>query len=237
MENKRIDEIFDMAEYLAFMRLKLLAGFYIPYLSWGLYTLICGLLNLGGHFLYWIYLWIPAAFFSSLDPDFKNLKPNLIVWIISGVIFYALVYFLNFSGFFIGIAVASTLGYGVLPIFFGGRKKKQRGGYIVSSIGLIFLLVVFAIIAQIFTYKLWQNPALFPHHFSIMVAIFYGVNYAFTRARILAFWSLVLILVCAITGFKGMNWYIPLIVLSISAIHIGIYGLLLRKKIKREVES
>ncbi len=238
MIEKKIDEVLDIAEYLAFMRLRLLADFYIPYLSWGIYTLLGGLLSLVGYYQSWIHLWIPAAFFSSLDPDFKNLRSNLIVWLISGVIFYALIILFDFAGFFIGIGVASTLGFGILPQIMGFKKERRgQSSYLISSIGVTFFIVVTAIIAQIFAYRLWERPELFSYHFTIMVGMFFGINAAFTKSKVLYLWFLVLILVSAIAGFKGLSWYVPIIALSIASISVGIYGLYLRNKIRWEVKS
>ncbi len=238
MVNKKIDDVLDIAEYLAFLRLRLLADFYVPYLAWGLYTLISGILSLFGHFEYWIYLWIPAAFFSSLDPNFKNFKSSLMVWLISGSIFYGLVFFLKFAGFLLGIAICSTLGFGILPKFLGSRRHRKTGGsYLTDSIGITFFVVVFSIIAQLFAYRLWEKPQLFSYHFAIMVGMFFGINAAFTRSRILTFWFLVLILTSAIGGFIGMSWYIPVIVLSLGSISVGIYGYMLNNKVNWEVEK
>ena len=238
MNNINIDEVLDIAEYLSFLRLRLLADFYIPYLSWGIYTLVSGLLSTVGYFQAWVHLWIPAAFFSTLDPELKNLKPNLIVWVISGVIFYTLIFFLGFAGFFIGIAVASTLGFGILPFLLGSKRTRAgKSSYLINSIGATFFVVITAIIAQIFAYRMWGKPQLFAIHFAIMVGIFLGINAVFTRSRILFFWFLVLILVCAVAGYKGLSWFIPVLTLSIASISVGIYGFYLRNKIRWEVKS
>ncbi len=236
MIDKKIDEVIDIAEYVAIMRFKLIGNFFIPYLSWGIYTLVCGIIQITGHYEQWGYLWLPAAFFSSLEPDFKNLKTSFISWLITGVIFYTLLITLGAIGFFIGLAVAPPLGFGILPYLLEKNKKNKRySGYLLSSIGSLFFIVVITFVSQIFTYRLWENPILFSYHFAIMVGVFYGINASFTKSKVLLIWSLILIIGSAISRLLNMGWIVPVLTLSISAIYVGIYGIYLRRKINWEV--
>lgn len=235
MIEKKIDEVLDIAEYVSVMRLRLIGNFYIPYLSWGIYTLLSGIIQLFGYYKQWILLWIPTAFFSSLDPDLKNLKTSIIAWAITGVIYYALIIALGDIGFLLGFAVAPALGYGLFPFIIEKKRKKPDGGHLVNAIGITFFVIVLAFASQIFVYRLWKNPQLFSYHFTIMVGIFYGINASFTKSKVLFRWFLILVIGSAISSMFKLSWIVPVLALSISAIHVGIYGIYLRKKINWEV--
>jgi len=235
MIEKKLDEILDLAENVSIMRLRLIGNFYIPYLSWGIYTLLSGIIQLFGHYQQWALLWLPAAFFSSLDPDFKNLRTSIISWLISGVIYYALIFGFGAVGFFIGLAVAPTLGFGVIPSLIDRNSKRAQKGSLINSIGMSFFVIILAFVSQVFTYRLWENPHLFSYHFTIMVGIFYGINASFTKSMILFSWFLILVIGSAVSSLLHLSWTVPVLALSVSAIHVGIYGITLRKKINWEV--
>ncbi len=235
MIEKKIDEVLDLAENIAIMRLRLIGNFYIPYLSWGIYTLLGGIIQLFGYYQQWALLWLPAAFFSSLDPDFKNLRTSIISWAISGVIYYALILGFGAIGFFVGLAVAPILGYGILPFLIDKNKEKPTKSYLVNSIGTTFFVIILAFVSQIFVYKLWENPQLFSYHFTIMVGIFYGINASFTKSKVLFRWFLILVIGAAVSRMLHLSWIVPVLGLSVSAIYVGIYGIYLRKKINWEV--
>lgn len=234
MSQRNIDELLNMTEYLSLMRLKLIGGLYFPYLSWGLYSLISGILSYLGYYEWWAYLWLPAAFFGSLRPDFKNLKTSIYSWTITGIIYYLTLILWGFKGFIIVIAVASTLGYGVLPSLLEKRRVENKS-YLAESMGASFFVIVLSYVALIFVYRTWTVSPLFAYHFTMMVGVFYGINAAFSRTRILWFWSLLLILGAAVGGYLRWTWYFPVALLSISGIYVGIYGYLLHKKSKWEV--
>ena len=234
MSQRNIDELLNMTEYLSLMRLKLIGGLYFPYLSWGLYSLISGILSYLGYYEWWAYLWLPAAFFGSLRPDFKNLKTSIYSWTITGIIYYLTLILWGFKGFIIVIAVASTLGYGILPSILEKRRVENKS-YLAESIGASFFVIVLSYVALIFVYRTWTVSPLFAYHFTMMVGVFYGINAAFSRTRILWLWSLLLILGAAVGGYLRWTWYFPVALLSISGIYVGIYGYLLHKKSKWEV--
>ena len=236
MSGKNIDELLNMTEYVSLLRLKLIGNLYFPYLSWGLYSLISGILSYFGHYQWWAYLWLPAAFFSSLRPDFRNLKTSIYSWLITGIIFYLALFIWGFKGFIIVIAVASTLGYGVLPSILEKKSRsKESKSYLAESLGASFFIIVLSYVALIFVYHTWIVSPLFAYHFTMMVGVFFGIHAAFSRVNILWFWSLVLIIGAAVGGYFRWTWFFPVGLLSISGIYVGIYGYLLFKKSKWEV--
>lgn len=232
-EDRKIEDFLNIAEYVAILKRRWLSSYYSPYLSWGFYLLINTILTVFFHFyLGWALLWIPAAFFNCLS--YTKFKVALYSWIIAGVIFYVLLFFFKWYGFYISIPLASLLGFGILPSIFGKKSfKQQKKDLLQESIGMYIFIIIICIVALFFVLRVWINPFSICYPWIIMVTLFYGLKGSFLRSKIFLIWVFVILAsIFFVAIYNPKLWYIPGLITSISAIHIGFYGLSIRKKVK-----
>jgi len=232
-EDRKIEDFLNIAEYVAVLKRRWLSSYYFPYLSWGFYFFINIILSVFFRFyLGWALLWVPAAFFNCLS--YTKFKVALYSWIIAGIIFYVLLFSFKWYGFYIAIPLVSLLGFGILPSIFGKASSKQgKRDLIGESIGMYLFIIIISIVAIFFVLKVWENPVNIPYPWIIMVALFYGLKGSFLRSKIFLIWAFIILAsIFFVAIYNPKLWYIPGLITSISAIHIGFYGLSIRKKVK-----